>query len=80
MMKMDTDNKSNKARHFQTTEKKKINGQNTKGENIEGLSYKQRQKKSCKCGANNVKKCHACDSSDSFYKDMHKPKKYICHI
>ena len=32
MMKIDTGNKSNKVKHFQTIEKKKINGQNTKEE------------------------------------------------
>ena len=47
MMKMDTGNKSNKVKYFQSIEKKKINGQNSKGEKI-GLSYKQRQKKAVK--------------------------------
>ena len=47
MMKMDTGNKSNKVKHFQTIEKKRTNEQSTIGEKI-GFSYKQRQKKTAK--------------------------------
>ena len=43
-MKMDPENKSNKVKHFQTIEKKMINGKNTKGEKTEGLSYTYGQK------------------------------------
>ena len=39
-MKMNPRNKRNKAKHFQTIGKKKINGQNTKEEKTEGLSDK----------------------------------------
>ena len=42
-MKMDLVNKSNKVKHYKTIEKKKINGQNIKGEKV-CLIYKQMQK------------------------------------
>ena len=71
MMKMDTGNKSNKVKHFQTI-KKKINEQNTSGEKI-GLRYKQTEKSS-KSGANNGKKCHACDSSEHLIKTCTKQR------
>ena len=63
MMKMDTGNKSNRVKHFQTTEKKKINRQNINGEKIH-LSYKQRQKKAVKV-VPIMEKCHAYDSSEN---------------
>ena len=72
LMKMDTGNKSNKVKHFQIIEKKKINGKNTKGEKI-GFSYKQRQKKNSK-STNNGKKCHACDSSEHLIKTCTKQR------
>ena len=76
-MKMDPENKSNKAKHFQTIENKKINGWNIKREKIEGLSYKQKKvvrSSSSKSDTNNGKKCHAFDLSAHLIKTCTKQR------